>query len=579
MLEFIRLLNQRYQAIIANLKANDSQIALYQQRLEQLIFAEAFIRKGILLESAPQTPLQIAIIGPTQAGKSSITNLILNNQIASVSPLAGFTVHPQGFCHKVGVQDCSGLNDFFGRFQRVELAELSKERHDCYSLTENTTSSDLIPPSVFWDTPDFDSIDSIDYREGVIRTIALADIVVLVVSKEKYADQSVWAMMSTIEAFNQTTLICVNKLAEGTEELIKNSLREKWHIARQDEFPDVVPLLFQKQSGKPVWPESETQRFFQLQKEVSQQKHFEYQHSLIKKYWYDWLEPVVAEHEALKLWKALVDENIEQAVEEYKRDFLNHPQYYDTFQNALVELLELLEIPGISGVLTKTRRILTWPARKIFGIGKKISRPKSQEQTLLNQIGEHCLISLADQLLEKVDSDTKQNKWWKDSYLLLRQQKNGLLENYQLVVDNYCTSFQQDVEETANRLYNKLDEHPLILNGLRATRLTTDIAVMALMIETGGIGVHDLIITPALLSMTSLLAESAVGSYMTKAEAELKQHQLDTVKQDLFIASLQQSLYELPGQLSDTSRFNISPEQLEKAEQQRKEKKHGIRIL
>ena len=137
----------------------------------------------------------------------------------------------------------------------------------------------------------------------MIRTIALADIVVLVVSKEKYADQSVWSMMSTIEAFHQTTLICVNKLAEGTEELIKNSLREKWHIARQDEFPDVIPLLFQKQTGKPVWPESEKQRFFQLQKEVSPQKHFDYQHSLINKYWYDWLDPVVAEHEALKIWK------------------------------------------------------------------------------------------------------------------------------------------------------------------------------------------------------------------------------------------------------------------------------------
>jgi GTPase SAR1 family protein len=579
MLEFIQLLNQRYQAIISNLKAGDPQLALFQQRLEQLIFTEAFIRKGELLESAPQTPLQIAIIGPTQAGKSSITNLILNNHIASVSPLAGYTVHPQGFCHKVSLQDCSGLQGFFGRFQQLEISQLTKERHDCYSLTENNTESELIPPCVFWDTPDFDSIDSADYKEGVIRTIALADIVVLAVSKEKYADQSVWEMMSTIEPFHQTTLICVNKLAEGTEDLIINSLREKWHQAREDAFPEVIPLLFQKQTTKPVWPASENDRFFQLQKTVSQKKHFEYQHSLLNKYWYDWLEPIVAEHEAQKIWQGLVDKNIEQAVEEYKRDFLNHPQYYDTFQNALVELLELLEIPGISGVLTKTRRILTWPARKIFGIGKKVSRPKSQEHTLLNQIGEHCLISLADQLLEKVDSDTKQNKWWKDSYLLLRQQKNGLLDNYQLAVDNYSTSFQQDVEETANRLYNKLDEHPLILNGLRATRLTTDVAVMALMIETGGIGVHDLIITPALLSMTSLLAESAVGSFMGKAEAELKQHQLETVKQDLFIASLQQALYQLPEQLSDKSRFNISPELLKKAEQQRDEKKHGIRIL
>jgi len=579
MLEFIQLLNQRYQTILANLKENDPQVALFQQRLEQLIFTEAFIRKGGLLESSPETPLQIAIIGPTQAGKSSITNLILNSQLAGVSPLAGYTVHPQGFCHKVRLLNCSGLQNYFGRFQQLNLQALTKERHDCFSLTETNDDSEILPECVFWDTPDFDSIDSADYREGVIRTIALADIVVLVVSKEKYADQSVWDMMSTIESFHQTTLICVNKLIEGTEDLIINSLKQKWLQARQDEFPGVIPLHFQKQTAQPVWPLSENDCFFQLKKAVSLQKHFEYQHNLLNKYWHSWLGPIVAEHEALKLWEILVDKAVEQALEEYQRDYLNHPHYYDTFQNALIELLNLLEIPGISRVITKTRRVLTWPVRKMLSLGKKLTSPKSQELTLLNQIGEHLLISLSDQLLEKIDSDTKQNKWWKDSYCLLRQQKPELLADYSVAVDDYCISFQQDIDATANRLYNKLSEQPIVLNSLRATRLSTDAAAMVLMIQTGGIGVHDLVITPAMLSMTSLLAESAVGSYMGNVEAELKQHQLQTVRKDLFIACLQQSLYALPEQISDKNRFNISPEVLKTAEQQRNEKKHGIRLL
>jgi len=579
MLEFIQLLNLRYQAIIANLKANDPEVALFQQRLEQLIFTEAFIRKGMLLESSPKTPLQIAIIGPTQAGKSSVANLVLNSKLAGVSPLAGYTVHPQGFCHQVELQECSGLQNYFGRFQQLKLSELSSERHDCYSLSEAEIESNLLPPCVFWDTPDFDSIDSQDYREGVIRAIALADIIILVVSKEKYADQSVWEMMATIESFHQTTLICVNKLTEGTETLIINSLQEKWLQARQDEFPHVIPLHFQKQTVAPIWPDSEIKRIFQLQKSVSTKKHFEYQHNVLNKYWHSWLEPIVAEHEALRLWEQLVDKHVEQAVEAYQRDYLNHPHYYDTFQNALVELLNLLEVPGISRVLTKTRRALTWPVRKIIQLGKELTVPKSQEQELLNQIGEHLVISLADQLLEKIDSDSKQHKWWKDNYCILRQKKQLILNEYQQNVDNYCISFQQDVDATANRLYNKLSEQPIVLNSLRATRISTDAAAMALMIATGGIGVHDLVITPAMLSMTSLLAESAVGSYMGTVEAELKQLQLETVKKDLFVASLKQSLYELPEQISDKSRFNISPELLKKAEQQRNEKKHGIRLL
>lgn len=579
MLKFIQLLNQRYQAIIATQQKGDSQAALYQQRVEQLFYAEAFIRKGMLLETHPNTPLQIAVIGPTQAGKSSVANLILNSKLAKASPLAGYTVHPQGFCNEVSADECTGLQSFFGRFQQLKLDELTMDRHDCYSLTDQNIDSELLPRSVFWDTPDFDSIDSVDYREGVIRTIALADIIVLVVSKEKYADQSVWEMMSEIEVFHQPTLICVNKLVEGTEDLITNSLREKWEHARNDEFPDVIPMFYQKQTGMPEWPESEKRQFSQLERAVSQKKHHEYQDNLLNQHWYDWLEPVVAEHEAIKIWRSLVDKSIEQALVEYKRDYLDHPHYYETFQNTIVELLSLLEVPGFASVLTKTRRALTWPIRKIMSFGKSIVSPESQEEAILGQIGEHLIISFSEQLLEKIESDTKQSKWWKDSYCLVREQRDELLKEYDTAIDNYMVDFQEDVHAAATKLYDKLSEQPVLLNTLRATRVTTDVAAIALILETGGIGVHDLIITPAMLAITSLLAESAIGSYINRVEAELKQHQLKTVEQELFVSSLQKALYALPDQLSDRSRFNISPELLKEAEQQRHEKKNGIRIF
>ncbi len=580
MLEFVQLLNQRYQAVIANLKIDDPLGVLYQQRLEQLIFTEAFIRKGYLLDSSPETPLQIAIIGPTQAGKSSVSNLLLNSQSAGVSPLAGYTVHPQGFCCNTRREESIGLQNYFGRFQQLNLSDLKPNRHDCYALTEIHSKTALLPDCVFWDTPDFDSIDSVDYREGVIRTIALADIVVLVVSKEKYADQAVWEMMSTIECFHQPTLICVNKLTEGTEDIIIRSLKEKWQQARKDAFPEVIPLHYQKQTGLPVWPLSSSKLFFQIEKPLSQHTHFAYQNELINKYWHSWLEPVVAEHEATRLWGDLVDQSIEQALKDYQRDYLNHPHYYDTFQNALVELLALLEIPGISKVLTKTRRVLTWPVRKLMALGKQhLSSSVAKEEVILKQIGTHLFISLAESLLVKIDSDSKQHVWWKEAYCLLRQQRNTLLSDYTNAIDNYSDSFQQEVEATANRLYNKLSEQPVVLNSLRATRVTTDAAAMALVIHTGGIGLHDLVITPAMLSITSLLAESAIGSYMTHAEAELKQHQLSTVKKQLFTDCLKKALYVLPEQLSDKNRFNISIELLQHAEQQRKEKKHGLRIF
>ncbi len=579
MLEFIQLLKQRYQDVLSQ----QNQIPaphLYQQRIDQLIFAEAFIRKGQLLAANLKPPLQIAVVGPTQAGKSSLVNVLLNSTAAGVSPLAGYTVHPQGFCQGVSFAECSGLQRYFGGFQCVAPHDLTKQRHDCYSLTENPGNSTLLPDCVLWDTPDFDSIDSATYREGVIRAVALADVVILVVSKEKYADQSVWDMMAMLEPLHQPTLICLNKLAEGSETLLVQSLKEKWQHTRSDAFPDVVPLYYQKPAGLPLWPEADKRLLARLAGRVNAKKQPRFEQQLLQKYWPEWLQPVHEEHQALTEWQALIERVITQALASYQRDFLNHPHHYETFQQALAELLILLEIPGLAGVLAGARKALTWPVRQLMKLGRKRLHitDSSQETILLSQIAEHTLIQLADHVLDKSEQG-KQALWWKELGSLLRRQRPDILQHFQGAAKTYHLSFQQDIEQTAHRLYHKLQEQPMVLNSLRATRVTADAAVIALTLHTGGIGAHDLVIAPAMLTVTSLLAESAIGSYMHKVEAQLKQQQLNAVKQALFIGSLSTLLLGLPGQLSTRTYFNISPAQLYTAQQQLTEKRHGLRLL
>jgi len=579
MLEFIQLLKQRYQAVLSQ-PGNESAKTSYQQRIDQLILAEAFMRKGQLIASTPEYPLQITVIGPTQAGKSSLVNLLLNSNVAGVSPLAGYTVHPEGFCNDISPKDCSDLQRYFGRFQQLQQAHARTDRYDCYLLTENTTVSKYLPPSVLWDTPDFDSIDAANYREGLIRTIALADMIILAVSKEKYADQSVWDIMAVLEDLHQPTVICLNKLVEGSESLLIHSLKEKWRHARNDEFPEVVPLYYQKQTGMPVWPESRQNLLIQMAGKVNHKRQARYEQELLQKNWQYWVEPVVAEHQALKDWQELIDQLIKQALESYQRDYLNHPHHYETFKYALAQLLNLLEIPGLAGVLSGTRRVLTWPIRQIMKLGRKRQHiaDSSHEVALLKQIAEHMLIQMADRLLDRAEQN-RHNQWWKEAGSLLRSQRSDILQDFSEAARSYHIAFQQDVENTAQQLYHKLQEKPVLLNSLRATRVTTDAAAIALALNTGGIGMHDLIIAPAMLTVTSLLAESAIGSYVHRAEAELKQHQLNTVKQSLFIDGMGRKLSALPKQLTHLTQFNIAPEQLQAAEHQLKEKRHGLRLL
>jgi hypothetical protein len=259
---------------------------------------------------------------------------------------------------------------------------------------------------------------------------------------------------------------------------------------------------------------------------------------------------------------------------------LNHPHHYETFQQALAELLTLLEIPGLAGILTGARKVLTWPVRQMMKLGRKRLHiaDSSQEIVLLNQIAEHLLIQLADRLLDNAEQDN-QRQWWKEFSSLLRRQRKAILQDFSNAAKKYHVSFQQDVEKTAQRLYHKLQEQPMVLNSLRATRVTTDAAAIALTLHMGGIGVHDLIFAPAMLTVTSLLTESAIGSYMHKVEHELKQHQLNTVKQALFVEIIGQKLLALPEQFSTLTHFNISPDQLKAAEFQLTEKRHGLRLL
>lgn len=587
MLEFIQILKKRYQSVLAARILDQGQQIIYQSRVETLSLAESFLLKGQLITSLPQHPLQIAIIGPTQAGKSSISNLLLNRVVAGVSPLAGFTVHPQGFCHDIKEQQCGWIYRYFEHFERVRESDLTRDQTQCFSLTElDRAQSTTLPDCILWDTPDFDSIDAAGYQEGVLRTAALADVIVLVVSKEKYADQSVWEMMKLLAPLSQPSIIMVNKLAEQSQALVINSLQEKWRQARNDSFPEVVPLLFQDPSGLHELAENQRkplkQLFKSVEKKVNRRSHKDHETQLLVSHWQNWVEPVKAEHRILKEWQKILEQSLKDALENYQRDYLNHPHHYETFQNALAELLTLLEIPGLASILVYTRNLITWPIKQIYKLssGYKTSlSDSSQEVALLNQIGEHLLISVADKLLDKVDQEPEQALWWKELNGLMRKQRAYLLQTYQQAVKAYHRQFQQEIEATAHRLYHKLQEQPVVLNSLRATRLSTDAAAVALALKTGGIGLHDLIITPAMLSITSLLAESAIGSFVSRLQAELKQKQLETVKRQLFCENLTTLLSEMPAKMQQHAHFNIPEQQLQQIEKQLKEKRHGLQIL
>lgn len=575
MIEFIQNLQQRYQSVCQAATSDNELTHFCNHALKTLVLAETSLLKQ-QLDQTSNLPFNIVIFGPTQAGKSTLVNCLLPEPLAGVSPLAGFTVHPQGFLTGSQNADSTWLETIFPKFKQFDQADLTHDDLAGYAITEISKPAILADqkPTVIWDTPDFDSIDSRGYIDGVLRTAGLADILILTVSKEKYADQSVWSMLELLTPLVQPLLVCINKLGEGEEQTLFRSFEHRF----KTELPEIkVPMLIslpfveadEKLNSEHII-QALNSMISNLEERTDQPQKF------IKANWKNWIQPVQEEIQDDLVWQESLQAAVDSAMQSYRNEFLDHPDYYDTFQRAMAELLDLLEIPGFGEKLGLAREVITWPMRTLIGFGKSVirsgskegavSRDKSYEEALLRQLVDQVISDLAnDNLLEPAVGESHANLWKQDFRRALNQSRQNISDQFERQVSAYQTEFDQEIQDAAKELYLRLEDQPALLNSLRAARVTTDAAAVVFALHSGGISLNDFILAPAMLSLSTMLTESSVGQYMNTVKAKLKMQQYETVQRLLF-DHLQMELNKLRDQTSADSRFQISEQMIEKVE-------------
>ncbi|KRT55568.1 GTPase domain-containing protein [endosymbiont of Ridgeia piscesae] len=539
---------------------------------DPLNFAISLLRRSGNRPTLTGLPPQLAVIGPTQSGKSSLVNLLLDQSAAEASPLAGFTQHPQGF--STTTLSSEQRTAITVQFPDWRLADNHPPGEaDDYSLCRlDFGSRQQAAPLLIWDSPDFDSVSARHYRHRIPTLCAMADAILLVVSREKYADQSVWRLLRLIAPVGLPLVICLNKTSHEEARILTQTLAERLQQESITYLGIVaLPYLPEGEATLADTPEAGALRrtvtaaIEQRTGTIPQARLAE----LLQHYWPAWSKPLQEEHSAAQQWATAIDNGIAEALAIYQRDYLEHSNYEETFQRAIAELLQLLEIPGLAPVLSRARHYLSWPARQL---GKLIQTDKGDgnetghEAQVLNDAVRHLLLSLQQQLGEQASqSGTPSNLWWSQLGVALLQQQTALSQQAADAIQAHQHAFEPEIRQAGEQLYQHLQHHPGKLHSLRATRATLDAAGIAFALKTGGIGISDLLFAPAMLAFTSSLAESAGGHYMHTIREQLKARQRLAVESRIFDQALGKQLRQLAQQMPCEGLFQINAGELAQA--------------
>ncbi len=517
-----------------------------------------------LMEHRP-VPLHVTVLGPTQAGKSTIVNLLLGEEAAKTSPLAGFTRTLQGFAVNTSDTQRREVSAFFSPTPK-ELASLRTVDDPINALAKTGYA--------VWDTPDFDSYSSREYRTLITQVTALSDLIILVVSKEKYSDWTVWKILDLLFPLRRPLLICLNKASQDPQQLrlaLQGRVDESRYNARRVPICD-LPYVDDGSLDR-LLDNPATDRFLSAVRKalrpIDATARRKGANAFLNEHWEEWLQPVRLEHDAAARWRNTVDAAVRDAVGCYQKQYLEHSRHDATFNRAMVQLLELLEIPALAKPLASTRQFLTWPFRRLFASKTESATSRTEvELNVLGEIFEHLLLFLRRTIGDGVGTEGHHANWWRAMAKLFDERSSAARKEFIDAVGHYQRDFESEIAVTARTLYDKLAQSPATLNSLRAARVTADAAGVALAFKTGVIGVNELVLTPAMLSLTSFITESAVGKYVNSIKDELRirqQHQVNT----LISRFCNRAFSGLPGQLRDDRLFLVEREELQRIEQLR----------
>ena len=538
----------------------------------ELRLAAALVRNcvGPYLNGQAPTPLHIAVVGGAGAGKSTVANLLSGAPAAESNPQAGFTRHPIVYTSSTGALNWAGHLGFLGPLQRAPQespASLDADVYQVRRVPNDPTSEGLLKDFVVWDCPDMTTwaAAGLDNPDGQIQTpgyitrllevAGLADVLVYVASDERYNDEVPTQFLRLLLQTAKPVIVVLTKMREADAGPLIQHFRQEVVPTMPRGIVDVIaiPHLTPDQLSDPARKANKYRIPLLNQAAVIGSSPARARRNSV----YGALRFLAAAQErllavarndveALQTWRVLVQHGQVEFDQRYRREYLTSEKYRG-FDDALIRLLDLLELPGIGKVLSGTLWVLRTPYRLLKGLLGKVARrpdaPSLPEQPILVD----ALGGWVDGLRKEAARQANVHPLWR--HIAQGFASGGLAQLTRERFDQRFRDFQmalaEETDHRARAIYEELEKNPGKLIALRSGKFALDAAAIGGVIATGGIGLHDLILVPLAASLSHQLVE-LMGKAYVEGQRELTRQRQEALMRQCISAPLAEWLAEWP---------------------------------